>query len=158
VARRKGEQAAEELREAYAKLIAIAKASRAQAARVRAALQAQGEAVARRLVEHFDQALPLMEQAIDQAARRVLEGEAVPAEEKLLSLFEPHTQVIRRHKAGQPTEFGRKLLLDEVEGGIVSRYAVLDEVGLEHPHLDELLAAVRALLAGAQSPAAPPPD
>ena len=46
-----------------------------------------------------------------------------------------HTQVIRRHKAGRPTEFGRKLLLDEVEGGIITRYDVLDEVGLEHPHL-----------------------
>jgi transposase, IS5 family len=135
VARRQGEQAAEDLREADAKLIAIARASRAQAARVRTALQAQGEAIAQRLVERFDQVLPLVEQAIDQATRRVLQGEPVPREEQLRSLFEPHTQVIRRHKAGQPTECGRKLLLDEVEGGIITRYDVLDEVGLEHPHL-----------------------
>jgi hypothetical protein len=35
----------------------------------------------------------------------------VPAEDKLLSPFEPHTQAIRRYKAGKPTEFGRKVLL-----------------------------------------------
>jgi IS5 family transposase len=141
VARRKGEQAAEELRQAYAKLLDIAQASRAQAERVRAALQERGEATAHRLVERFEHVLPLVEQAIDQATRRVLPGEPVPSEEQVLSLFEPHTQVIRRHKAGQPTEFGRKLLLDEVEGGIISRYEVLDDVGPEHPHLPRSLAA-----------------
>ncbi len=141
VARRKGEAAAEELRQAYAKLIDIAAASRAQAERVCDALQQRGEAAAQRVAEGFEHVLPLVEQAIDQATRRVLQGEAVPSEEKLLSLFEPHTQVIRRHKAGQPTEFGRKLLLDEVEGGIISRYEVLDDVGPEHPHLPRSLAA-----------------
>ena len=135
VARRKGEQAAEELKEAYAKLIGIARASRAQAERVRDAVQQQGEVAAQRLVERFEQVLPLVAQAIDQATRRVLQGEPVPSEEKVLSLFEPHTQVIRRHKAGKATEFGRKLLLDEVEGGIISRYDFLDDAGLEHPHL-----------------------
>ncbi len=135
VARRKGEQAAEELRQAYDRLITIARKSRAQAARVRAALQEQAAQAAQRLAEHFDQLLPLLDQAIAQATRRVLRGEPVPAEEKLLSLFEPHTQVIRRHKAGRPAEFGRKLLLDEVEGGIITRYDILDEGGLEHPHL-----------------------
>ncbi len=135
VARRKGEEAAEALQQAYAKLIRIAEQSRAQAVQVRAALRERGEAAAHRVVAGLEHVLPLVEQAIDQASRRVLQGEAVPSEEKLLSLFEPHTQVIRRHKAGRPTEFGRKLLLDEVEGGIISRYAVLDEVGLEHPHL-----------------------
>jgi IS5 family transposase len=141
VARRQGEQAAEELRQAYAKLVDIAQASRAQAMRVRAALQGQADAVAQRLVERFDHFVPLLEQAIEQATRRVLRGEAVPSEEKVVSLFEPHTQFIRRHKAGQPTEFGRKVLLDEVEGGIISRYEVLDEGGLEHPHLPRSLAA-----------------
>jgi IS5 family transposase len=134
VARRKGEQAAEELKQAYAKLIGTAQASRRQAVRVAATLRdqavGQGERVAER-IEHF---LPLVDQAIAQATRRVLQGEAVPAADKLLSLFEPHTQAIRRHKPGRLTEFGRKVLLDEVEGGIVSHYAILADVGLEHPH------------------------
>jgi transposase, IS5 family len=134
VARRKGEQAAEDLKQAYAKLIGIAQASCRQAARVAAALQDQAEPQRQHLVERIAHFLPLVDQAIAQATRRVLRGEAVPAEDKLLSLFEPHTQAIRRHKPGKLTEFGRKVLLDEVEGGIISHYAILDDVGLEHPH------------------------
>jgi hypothetical protein len=38
---------------------------------------------------------------------------------KILSLFEPHTQIIARHKVGKPVGFGRKVWLEEVEGGIV---------------------------------------
>ena len=141
LARRKGEQAAEDLKQAYADLIAVTKASRAQAGRVAAALQDRADDRARRLGAGFARYLPLVDRAVAQAARRVLRGEAVPAAEKLLSLFEPHAQVIRRHKAGKPVEFGRKVLLDEVEGGIVSRYEVLRDVGLEHPHLPASLAA-----------------
>jgi transposase, IS5 family len=142
IARRKGEAAAEELRQAYTKLIAIAQASRRQAARVRDALQQQGSQAAQRMRDQFDHFLPLVDQAIAQAARRVLQGEQVPANEKLLSLFEPHTQVIRRHKAGKPTEFGRKLWLGEVEGGIISEYRLLpDGGGLDHPALPASLAA-----------------
>jgi IS5 family transposase len=55
----------------------------------------------------------------------VLRGEQVPAAEKVLSLFEPHTALVQRGKARQPTEFGRKVWLDEVDGGVVTRYAVL---------------------------------
>jgi transposase, IS5 family len=76
-----------------------------------------------------------------QATRRVLQGEQVPADEKLLSLFEPHTQIIRRHKAGKPTEFGRKLWLGEVEGSSISEYRLLpDGGGLDHPELPASLA------------------
>jgi IS5 family transposase len=134
VARRKGEAAVEEMKAAYANLIAIAQASCRQAARVRDALQPQTSKQAQRVREQLDHFLPLVDQAIEQATRRVLRGEQVPATQKLLSLHEPHTQVIRRHKAGKPTEFGRKLWLGEVEGGIISDYRVLpDGGGLDHP-------------------------
>jgi IS5 family transposase len=134
VARRKGEQAAEELQQAYAKLIGIAEASCAQAAQVVEALQGSAAAQAGRLIARFNHFLPLVGRAIAQATRRVLQGEPVPSEEKVVSLFEPHTQIIRRHKSGKPTEFGRKVLVDEVEGGSISHYTILDGVGLEHPH------------------------
>ena len=45
---------------------------------------------------------------------------------KVLSLFEPHTQVIRKGKAHKPNEFGRLVRVDEVEHGIVSGYEVLE--------------------------------
>jgi len=73
-------------------------------------------------VDHY---LPLVEQVIAQTTRRVFHGEAVPASEKIVSLFEPHTAIIRKGKPGRPTEFGRVLWLDEVDGGIISRYEVL---------------------------------
>jgi hypothetical protein len=56
----------------------------------------------------------------------VLEGERLEAEEKLLSLFEEHTVVIRRGKARNKTEFGRKVWLSEVDGGIVSGFSILE--------------------------------
>jgi IS5 family transposase len=142
VARRKGEEAAEELKQAYAKLLDIAQASRKQAARVQEALQEQGSKQAKRVREQLDHFLPLVDQAIEQAARRVLHGESVPAKEKLLSLHEPQTQVIRRQKAGKPTEFGRKLWLGEVEGGIVSEFRLLEDGGgLDHAELPASLEA-----------------
>lgn len=73
-------------------------------------------------MDGFERFVPLVEQGIDQAVRRVLEGEQVPAQEKILSLFEPHTMIITRRKVGKPREFGRKVLIDEVDGGIISRY------------------------------------
>jgi IS5 family transposase len=142
VARRKGEAAAEELKQAYTKLIAIGQASRRQAARVREAWQAQASQQAQHVREQLDHFLPLVDQALDQAKRRVLQGEQVPAGEKLLSLFEPQTQIIRRHKAGKPNEFGRKLWLGEVEGGIISEYRLLEAGGgLDHPELPASLEA-----------------
>jgi len=73
-------------------------------------------------LEHY---LPLVEKVIDQTRQRVFEGDRhVP--EKVLSLFEPHSQVIRKGKPHKPTEFGRLVRLDEVEAGIVSQYEVLE--------------------------------
>jgi IS5 family transposase len=129
VSRRKGEEAAASLKPASAQLLAVTKASQAQAEQVRDALVGQADEKAHRLAQQFAHFLPLVGQAIDQATRRVIDGEVVPANEKLLSLFEPPTQVIVRPKAGKPTEFGRKVLLDEVEGGIVRRFDILKDGG-----------------------------
>jgi IS5 family transposase len=74
-------------------------------------------------IEHFS---GLLARVISQTRRRVLEVESVPAAEKLVSIFEPHTEIIRRGKSGKPTEFGRKVWLSEVEGGIVSSYRILE--------------------------------
>jgi transposase, IS5 family len=127
IARRKGEEAAEELTDTYRRLIGVAKRSRGQALQVRAALQSRAESVGQRLVTQLDRVLPLVEQVIRQTERRVLRGEKVPAAEKIVSLFEPHTRIIQRQKHGKPVEFGRKLWLEEVEGGIVSGYRLPGE-------------------------------
>jgi IS5 family transposase len=151
LARRKGEAAAEQLQAAYRKLVTIAEQTCRQAETVRTVLQHQEGPAPRRLREQLDHYLPLVQQAIAQAIRRVLHGEIVPAADKLVSLFEPHTQIIQRHKAGKPVEFGRKLWLDEVEGGLISRYAVLEQAGPDQPYL-------AASLAGHQARFGKPPD
>ena len=69
----------------------------------------------------------------------------MPSPEKLVSIFEPHTQVIPRFKPGRPVEFGRKLRLDEVEGGLVAGYAILDRGGgQDQPYLLDALAEHKA--------------
>jgi IS5 family transposase len=73
----------------------------------------------------LDRVQSLLERVIQQTERRVLHGKKVPASEKGLSLFEPQTALIRRGTARPPTEFRGKVLLDEVEGGLVSCYDLL---------------------------------
>jgi len=71
-------------------------------------------------LRHF---LPLVEKVIRQTKKRVLGGDS-NVEGKVLSLFEAHTEVIRKGKAHKPNEFGRLVRIDEVENGIVSGYQV----------------------------------
>jgi transposase, IS5 family len=72
------------------------------------------------------QYVPLVRQVITQTTRRVFENRKVPALDKIVSLFEPHTAIIQRGKAApHETEFGRKLWYSEVDGGLVSEYRIL---------------------------------
>ncbi len=105
------------------------------------ALAEQGDDAARRLAGRLEEVLPRLKQATGQAVRRVLKDDPVPSGEKLVSVFEPHTQVIPRFKAGKPAEFGRKLRLDEVEGGLITGFAVLPRGGgQDQPYLPDALA------------------
>ncbi len=144
-ARQRGEAAAAARQTAYRKLLAVARASLRQAVAVRGHLVATAERAAQRLVGQLDRFVPLVARVVDQTQRRVLRGEAVPAGEKLLSLFAPRTAVIRRGKAGKATEFGRKVWLDETDGGIISRYAVLGGNPPDADHLTPALAHHRRL-------------
>lgn len=125
-ARRKSEAAKTEMKKAYRRLVAVARAAIRQAQTVSEQLKAEGQQVAQRLQATLDTFVPRVEQAVNQTVRRVFNNESVPAQDKIVSLFEPHTAIIRRGKAGKPTEFGRKVWLDEVDGGIVTRWEVLD--------------------------------
>jgi IS5 family transposase len=129
LARQQGAAAEQAQRAAYARLCAVARRVVRQAERVRHALDAGAAPDARttaRLRAELDRLLPLVGRAISQAERRVLCGEQVPAGEKVLSLVEPHTTIITRHKPGKKVEFGRKLWLAEADGGIVTDVQALD--------------------------------
>jgi transposase, IS5 family len=124
-ARQRGPEAADRMRTAYQHLLDIAQATVQHARRVGTVLTAQATTSGQHLAATLAHMVPLVGQVIAQTTRRILQGEAVPAAEKVVSLFAPHTAIIRKGKPGKPTEFGRVIWLDEVEGGIISRYAVL---------------------------------
>jgi IS5 family transposase len=124
----------------YRRLLAVAQASVRQAAQVQQWLAGWSDATAQRLESALQRTAPLVQQVIAQAERRVLQGESVPASAKLVSLFEPHTAIVRRGKAHLPAEFGRKIMLDEVDGGLVTRYAVLAGNPPDAPELPTSLA------------------
>jgi IS5 family transposase len=126
ITRRKSKEANQQCQQAYRKLIQITQANFEQAQEVLEVLRKIATAEAEKLQRQAEHFLPLVEQVVDQAVRRVIEGEKVPAVEKIVSLFEPHTDVIRRGKKEKPVEFGHKVWFDEVEGGIVSNYRVLE--------------------------------
>jgi IS5 family transposase len=124
-ARRRGEAAADALQVSYRRLVGLTSQVVRQAQQVETALTAATDARAQRLRAILHTFIPRVRQVIGQTTQRVLLGEQVRASQKLVSIFEPHTAIIRRGKLGKSTEFGRVVWLDEVDGGIISRYAVL---------------------------------
>ncbi len=113
-------------KQAYRKLVEITQKSVAQARQVLEALESSTQQQTQRLKDTLETFLPRVEQVIDQTIRRVFEEQKVPADQKLVSIFEPHTAIIRRGKPGQPVEYGGKVWLDEVEGGLVTHWRVLE--------------------------------
>ena len=76
------------------------------------------------LYEQLDHYLSMSAVAIDQCERRLLKGEKVPASEKILSIFEEHTDIIKRGKSQSPTEFGHKVLISTAKSGLITQYQV----------------------------------
>ena len=124
MALRRTQEAKASYRAFYGRLVEVAKASIKQARQVRSMLEDLPSA--RKLSEEISHFAGLLERAVSQTHRRVFEGEQVPAGQKLLSIFEEHTSIIRRGKARKQTEFGRKVWLSEVDGGIVSGFRILE--------------------------------
>lgn len=136
-ARRLARQAGEALRkrkeatrkkgvEAYHKLVNVAQVTIEQAQKIMTELEVQTTPQAKKLTKTLETFIPRVKQVIEQTTRRVFEDEQVPASEKIVSLFEPHTSIICRNKPRKPVEYGHKIWLDEVDGGIVTRWEVLD--------------------------------
>jgi transposase, IS5 family len=119
----------------YRQLLKVTRANLRQAEAIEELLAAGADTAVQRLQAQLEHFVPLVQQVCAQAQRRVLEQAPVAATDKLVSLFEPHTAVIRRGKLPMPTEFGAKVLLDEVEGGLVSRYVILDGNPPDAPQL-----------------------
>jgi IS5 family transposase len=68
-------------------------------------------------IEPIEALLPLVATVMDQTTRRVIGGEAVPASDKIVSLFEPHTDIIK--KGGRQVQYGHKINLTSGRSGLV---------------------------------------
>ena len=75
------------------------------------------------LRQTLDTFVPRVQQVLRQTRARVFGGDT-HVKDKLLSVFEPSTEVIRKGKAGKPTEFGKMVKLQEAEQQIITAYAV----------------------------------
>ena len=82
--------------------------------------------------------VPLVRQVMKQARARIFRGNT-RTEGKLLSLFEPSTEIIRKGKAGKPNEFGKMVKVQEAENQIVTDYEVY---GRRPNDSDLLIAAI----------------
>ena len=129
--RSKSEQGRERMKGLYKKLLAAAAAVLGQAQRFAREI-AQGvkhspdvlqQAALEGLRKQLEILIPRVKQVIRQARARVLRGD-VRVEGKLVSIFEPTTEIIRRGKAKQPTEFGKMIKIQEAEAQIITSYEV----------------------------------
>jgi transposase, IS5 family len=105
---------------------------RTQRARGKTVAAALAIAAFREEIAHY---CGLGDQVIDQSRRRVLDGEQVPNDEKIYSIFEPHTDLIKRGKVRTPLEFGHKVFLAESAKGLITQYKVLDGNPVDHHYV-----------------------
>lgn len=116
-------------------------AQRAKAQRYGDWKRAEAETLAQELWHFHD----LAQRVIDQAKRRVFEGESVPNEEKLFSIFEPHTELLKRGKAGKDIEFGHMIQIQQVVEKFITDYEVYEKKPVEHTLVKPALASHRKL-------------
>jgi IS5 family transposase len=132
-ARSKGEQGKEKLKRAYEKLLSsvsrvVGQAKRFSqeiAAGVKRASEVKQQAALEGLRRELDTMAPRVKQVIAQAKARVLGGDTHAAG-KLVSIFEPGTEIIRKGKASKPTEFGKMVKIQESENQIITDYTVYE--------------------------------
>ena len=133
-ARAKGRQSGDKLAQAYRRLLDATGRVVGQAKRfakeigvgVKRSVDLRKQVALEGLRRELESMMPRVRQVMRQTKARVLAGDT-HAEGKIVSLFEPSTEVIRKGKAGKPTEFGKMVKLQEAENQIVIAYEVYDQ-------------------------------
>jgi IS5 family transposase len=100
---------------------------------------------AEHLVDRLHHYCILGAQVVDQTRRRVLDEEKVPAEEKLLSIYEPHVELLARGKAGKSVEFGHMVLFQQTEEKFITDYGVYEKRPVDHALVEPALKSHRRL-------------
>ncbi len=140
--RSKGANRQEKLKVLYAKLVATTGRVVGQAKRftheiasgVKRGAEVTTQAALESLQRELEGMVPRVQQVMRQTKARVLGGNT-RVDGKLVSLFEPSTEIIRKGKAGKPTEFGKLVKIQEAEQQIITDY----EVYAQRPSDCELL-------------------
>lgn len=133
IARSKGAQRQDKLTRAYQHLLSATSRVVGQAKRfareigagVKRTVEVRAQAALEGLRQELDTFVPRVQRVMRQARARVLGGDT-HVDDKLLSLFEPSTEVIRKGKASKPNEFGKVVKLQEAEQQIITAYVVYD--------------------------------
>lgn len=127
IAARKGNDVRTRLQAPYRELLQLAGTICARADELRETLKKAGTLAVEALAADGQLAefLQRTRHVCGTARRRVFDGETVPNSEKLFSLFEPHTQLYIRGKAGQPMQFGRLVMIYEDGAGFITHYSLL---------------------------------
>jgi transposase, IS5 family len=133
-ARIKGEQGKEKLNGIYTKLLAITARVVCQAKRfsaeiadgIKRSADTRKQAVLAGLKDQIDTMVVRTSQVMQQAKARVFDGDTHVGG-KILSVFEPSTEVIRKGKASKPTEFGKMVKVQEAEHQIIIDFEVYDK-------------------------------
>ena len=84
----------------------------------------------------------MMMKQFDLVERRLVQGETIPHQEKIFSLFEPHTEFIKKGKLFPPVELGHKVLLTTDQHGLILDYRVMKQPNDK----DEVIALADRLL------------
>jgi IS5 family transposase len=132
--RSRSEQGKEKLKQTYQKLLAATGRVVAQAQRFAAEVATgvkHGSSLVEQVVleasrQYLETMIPRVKQVMRQTRERIIKGNTHLAG-KIVSLFEPHTEIIRKGKAAKPTEFGKMIKIQEAEGQIITHYEVYDE-------------------------------
>lgn len=135
--RQKGAEGAERRRGEYRKLLSLTRKILNQAERVRqevAELPQRQRAALQPLRERLEEMAGRVRQVVRQTKARIFQG-VTDFGEKIVSVFEPHTEIIRKGKASKPTEFGKLAQVQEAENQIITHYKVF----AERPSDSELL-------------------
>jgi IS5 family transposase len=117
------------LRRPYSRLLAITRRVLRQAERAVKRARRRWQRLSgrmRRSVRVLERTLDLGRRVVRQTKQRVFHR-VTKSNEKIVSIFEPHTRILRRGKVYKPTEFGQMVKVQEAEGGIVTDIGVVTE-------------------------------
>jgi len=117
------EKAKARLRQLYGEVLEITRAVVREAKVAVESVEDQVTAVGAGLVQEIRQTVDIVKRVIRQTRARVFKGDThYPG--KVLSIFEPHTEAIRKGKAAKPTEFGKLVKIQEAESQFITDYEV----------------------------------